>query len=374
MRRLACLILVFGLVAEPFIVAQGPRSALGARRIATVAAVATFPVFYHTQAVRLRGTVTEEHGVFRLEQGGARVWMATATGGRLPDVKSVSEVTGTFLDVGRLDANDLRSSIDLTALTQKLLNKTWPAPGELLLVLVDGSTDAAPPSAPSVRALALDPDRYLDQEVTVVGRFRGRNLYGDTPDAPGKSRWDFVLQSADAAIWVTGRRPKGDGFDLNIDNRVDTGRWLEVAGLVKADRGLVRIEATAIRAAQPPAQQARPEALVRVPVTIPPPEVVFSAPTEGETEVEPDAKIRVQFSRDLKPESVKGLIGVSYVGVAQPPPAFTTTYDPGRRMLEIKFAAPLEPFRTVQVTIKEGMVATDGQPLAPWTLTFSVGS
>jgi hypothetical protein len=84
--------------------------------------------------------------------------------------------------------------------------------------------------------------------------------------------------------------------------------------------------------------------------------------------------VRVQFSRDLKPESVKGLVGVSYVGVAQPPPAFTTTYDPGRRMLEIRFAAPLEPFRTVQVTLKEGMVATDGQPLAPWTLTFSVGS
>ena len=101
--------------------------------------------------------------------------------------------------------------------------------------------------------------------MTVVGRFRGRNLYGDLPDAPGKSRWDFVLQSANAAIWVTGRRPKGDGFDLNIDNRVDTGRWLEVAGVVKAERGLVRVEADAIRAAQPPAQTAQPEALVKVP-------------------------------------------------------------------------------------------------------------
>ena len=43
-------------------------------------------------------------------------------------------------------------------------------------------------------------------------------------------------------------------------------------------------------------------------------------------------------------------------------------------MLDIKFASPLEPFRTVQVTLKNGIVATDGQALAPWTLTFSVGS
>jgi hypothetical protein len=62
------------------------------------------------------------------------------------------------------------------------------------------------------------------------------------------------------------------------------------------------------------------------------------------------------------------------VGVTQAPPAFTTSYDPGRRMLEIKFSSALEPFRTVQVSLKNGIVATDGQPLGAWTLTFSVGS
>jgi Bacterial Ig-like domain len=347
---------------------------MGSRRIATVTALSTFPLFFHSQAVRVRATVTEENGVLRLEQGGARVWLAAAQGGRLPDAKTAAEVTGTFLDVGRLDANDLRSSVDLGALSQKLLNRPWPSTGELLVLLVDGSVEAPPLAAPSVRNVALDPDRYLDQEVTLVGRFRGRNLYGDLPDAPGRSRWDFVLQSADAAIWVTGRRPRGDGFDLNIDNRVDTGRWLEVSGVVKADRGLVRIEATALRAAQAPAQTALPEALVRVPVAVPPPEVVFSAPTDGETDVEPAAHIRVQFSRDLKADSVKGQVAVAYVGVPQPPPQFTTTYDRGRRMLEIRFAAPLEPFRTVQVTLGNGITATDGQPLNPWKLTFSVGS
>lgn len=372
MRRLACLLTVLTLVDAA--AAQAPRPGGAARRIATVTALTTFPLFYHSQAVRVRATVTEENGVPRLDHGASRVWLAAPTGGPLPEAKTAAEVTGTFVDVGRLEPNDNRNGVDFAGLSQRLVNRAWPAPGELLVLLVDGVTEAAPLAAPSVRNVALDPDRYFDQEVTVVGRFRGRNLYGDLPDAPGRSRWDFVIQSADAAIWVTGRRPKGDGFDLNIDNRVDTGRWLEVSGVVRADRGLVRIEALGIRPAQPPAQTAQPEALVRVPVTVPPPEVIFSTPTEGETDVEPASHVRVQFSRDLKADTVKGQITVSYVGVAQPAPAFTTTYDGGRRMLELRFAAPLEPFRTVQVTLGNGITGSDGQPLKPYTLTFSVGS
>ena len=64
-------------------------------------------------------------------------------------------------------------------------------------------------SMPSVRAIVLFPSRYLDQKVTVTGQFGARNLVGDLPDAPGKSRYDFVLRSADAAVWVTNLRPRG---------------------------------------------------------------------------------------------------------------------------------------------------------------------
>ena len=42
-------------------------------------------------------------------------------------------------------------------------------------------------------------------------------------------------------------------------------------------------------------------------------------------------------------------------------------------MVELKFAAPLEQFATVQIGLKEGIVSPDGQGLVPWTLTFSVG-
>ena len=51
----------------------------------------------------------------------------------------------------------------------------------------------------------------------------------------------------------------------------------------------------------------------------------------------------------------------------------TTRYRPGNRVLEIVFVEPLEPFRTVQVHLLEGIVSIDSQALLPWTLTFSVG-
>ena len=216
------------------------------------------------------------------------MWLVPGGTGKLPDPGGDAEITGLYVDVGRLDRTDARVTADFGTLSQRVLRRDWPAPGELLVVIVDTAVAAEPMNAPSVRHVALDPGRYVEQEVTVVGRFRGKNLYGDMPEAAGPGRYDFVLQSADASIWVTGRRPKGEGFDLNVENRIDTGRWLEVAGVVKEERGMAVLEATAIRVGRPPAESA-PEAVVKVPVAMPPPEVVFSAPTQGETDVEPDA-------------------------------------------------------------------------------------
>ena len=352
------------------IVRAGPGTT---RKAATVAALVRFPFFFHTQPVRARGKATEKDGLFQLEHEGARVWLVPGGTGKLPDPGSDAEITGLYVDVGRLERTDARVTADFGTLSQRVLRRDWPAPGELLTVIVDTAVAAEPMNAPSVRHVALDPGRYVEQEVTVVGRFRGKNLYGDMPEAAGPGRYDFVLQSADASIWVTGRRPKGEGFDLNVDNRIDTGRWLEVVGVIKEERGMAVLEATAIRIGRPPAESA-PEAVVKVPVAMPPPEVVFSAPTQGETDVEPDAKIRVQFSRDLKEDSLKGGIAVAYAGVAAPPPAFTVRYDAGRRVVEITFAAPLSPFANVQIVLKETIVATDGQTLRPYTLAFTVGS
>jgi hypothetical protein len=232
----------------------------------------------------------------------------------------------------------------------------------------------------------LNPTRYLDQKVTIAGQYGGRNLLGDLPDAPAKSRYDFVLRSADAAIWVSNMRPKGKDqgkdFELSLDARIDTGRWLEVRGTVQQGRGLLWIDAEAgsLAAVKPPAETKADDEPIRVPAA-PPPEVVFSAPTQDETDVSMGATVRIQFSRDLDPSTFKGRIQVRYLtsqtverGEPTTPVAeFTTQYSAASRVMELKFTKPLERFRTVKVDLLEGILGTDKLPLKPWTLTFEVG-
>ena len=52
---------------------------------------------------------------------------------------------------------------------------------------------------------------------------------------------------------------------------------------------------------------------------------------------------------------------------------FTTQYSGANRVLEVKFAKPLERFRTLKIDLLDGILGTDGQPLKPWTLTFALG-
>ena len=87
------------------------------------------------------------------------------------------------------------------------------------------------PPAATIRSIVLNPARYLDQKVAITGQYSGRNLLGDMPDAPAKSRYDFALRSADAALWIVNMRPKmkdanGKDIELGLDARIDTGRWL----------------------------------------------------------------------------------------------------------------------------------------------------
>ena len=113
----------------------------------------------------------------------------------------------------------------------------------------------------------------------------------------------------------------------------------------------------------------------------PPAEVVFSTPTEDESDVSPKTNIRIQFSREINPTSLKGRVGVGYLdsqgvgrsGPMTPAPDFSVQYTTAVRVLELRFNRPLEQFRRVKVTLLDGIVGRDGQPVQPWTLTFTVG-
>ncbi len=353
--------------------ASGDATPQGAmRRLATVAALHQYPGYYHLQNVLLHGEFVESGARVAL-RGGEQDIAVLLNGAKT--TTGLAEVRGLLLDVGRLEPTDPR----LASYDRGREPERWPRPGEELVLVVTGIAEAQLATTPSVRGLALQPWRFEGQTVTLVGQFRGRNLFGDLPSAPGKSRYDFVLRSADAAVWVTDLRPRGRGFDLSVDARVDTGRWLRITGTMSQDRGLVTIAGTAVATATapeaPPAEEEAPSPAA----PLEPAEVVFSSPYEGEVDVPLTTSVRIQFSRGLDPATIAGQIRVSYVGAAlpdTPQPAsleFQHTYDAGTRAIELKFTQPPDRFRTMRVDLLEGLKAFDGAPVRPWTLTFAAG-
>ena len=350
-----------------------------ARKATTVSALLAYPVFFHGERVAVRAeSWADEEFLTWLIAGDAKV---LTLGEPVPGPGDRVEVRATFWDVGRLNRDDPRlAGFNLGDLSEALFRKPWPSIGELPVLIVESTLPATRLPAASVRTLALEPEGYEGEHVTVTGRFRGRNLYGDLPDTPGLGPWEFVLQSADGAIWVTGIRPRGRDFDLTVTARADTGRWLEVTGVIHVTRDLVRLDGTDVELAQPPAAAA-PTAAEAAPRPALPPEVIFSAPTQDDMGIAPDTLVRIQFSRDIDPESFEDQVRIGYHGQesfergASPPPPieFDVEYLKRNRVLEIRFTEPLERFRTVEVELLDGISATDGAVLPPWTLTFALG-
>jgi Bacterial Ig-like domain len=354
--------------------AQAPQ-----RNATNVTALLAHPGFYHLRPVIIVGTTA------LLDNGELRVSSESGTmkvvfKGGAPE--GLNEIRGELWDLGRMSPDEPRlTSYDLKSVFHLDPAGPWPRPGQVMALVASAISPTSPPPAPTIRAMVLYPSRYLEQKVTVVGQFAGRNLLGDLPDAPGRSRYDFVLRSVDAAIWVTNIQPRGRDFDLALDARIDTGRWLEVTGTLQQGRGLQWLEAQpgSLKLAKPPAETTSAEPQIRVPAA-PPPEVVFSAPTQDETDVLVSANVRIQFSRDIDPATLKGRLRALYIDSASPAggePApkleFTTEYRPVTRVLEIRFSQPIVRFRTVQIDLLEGVLGTDKQPLAPWTLKFMTG-
>jgi hypothetical protein len=340
------------------------------RRLTTIDALRQFPGYFHLQNVLLHGEFVENDRRIALRGGDTEIRVQLAS--NVTTSSGAVEVRGQLIDVGRLEAGDPRAG----HMTERE-GSPWPRPGEELLLQVSSVTPSQPMVTPTLRALALEPWKFAGQTVTVTGNFRGRNLFGDLPDAPGKGRYDFIVRGGEGAVWVTGMRPRGSGFDFDVDRRIDSNRWLEVTGPLLHERGLVRIEATKIALAKAPAA-AEPDRDDESPVSaVPPPpvEVVFNSPTEGEIEVSPTTSVRIQFSKGLAEPSLAGRVRASYVGAPADAegPSLKTTYDGANRAIEVKFDKPLEPFRTVKLEIVEGVTAFDRGALAPWTLTFTVG-
>lgn len=349
------------------------------RHATTLDALDRHPFFFHGQEIVLVTEAAGEQVLTWLVNADDSVRLLAIDVPPPPDgVRERLEVVGTFYDPGRFMEGDQRlAGLPIRRLSEELLRKPWPGIGEMPVVVAISSRPADPPPATTLRSIVLDPERYVDRGVTVTGRFRGRNLYGDLPEAPDESRWDFVLRSADAAAWVVGREPKGDGFELDVLARVDTGRWLEVTGAVSVEDGMVLVDAGALALAEPVPDRRPPAPAAEAP-RLPPPEVIFSAPLPDDVDVRRDSTVRVQFSRDMDRDSFDGRIRAVYTGpgeigadAADIP--FELAYRGRNRVLEIRFDEELERFRSVTVTLLDGVTANDGAPLPAWTLSFFVG-
>lgn len=107
-------------------------------------------------------------------------------------------------------------------------------------------------------ALARPPES-AGKSVRIVGRFRGANLYGDLPADTRRDPGDWILQDGEHFVWVTGRAPKGKGFDLDPSNKGDTSRWLEVEGKLEAMGNVAYLKASKVQlVARPPAPAQKP--------------------------------------------------------------------------------------------------------------------
>ena len=337
----------------------------------TLAALDAYPSFFHRQPVVVRATPEGDLRDVFVSDGERRI-RALHVAPPVADERDVLEIEGTFWDVGRLQPDDPRvADHGIAALSDRLLGKPWPSTGELRLLIADDTRRADAPDGTTIRTIALEPARYRDRTVTVTGRFRARNLFGDLPEAPGNTRDDFVLRSGDAAIWIVGMEPRGDGFDFDVMARVDTNRWLQVTGVVGGGNHLATIEAESLATVDRPAPVAdrreapRPEQRL-------PSEVIFSAPTQDDTGVAVDALVRFQFSRDMNPDSFAGNVRAAYVG-ADGALELTTEYRPRNRVLNVQFIEPLLPYRPLAVTLGDGIEALDGAALIPYTLRFATG-
>ena len=103
-----------------------------------------------------------------------------------------------------------------------------------------------------MRTVLNDPSGFVGVNVRVIGLFRGRNLFGDLPAASQRNPADWVLKENDAAMWVTGRPPRGKGWSLDPGYKGDAVRWIAVEGKVEVVNGVAYLKASKLTLTRDP--------------------------------------------------------------------------------------------------------------------------
>jgi hypothetical protein len=225
----------------------------------------------------------------------------------------------------------------------------------------------------TLEGLVSKPGKLDGKYVRVVGTFRGRNLFGDLPVGSERESSDWVIADDSFAVWVTGKPPKGSGWELNASLKSDTNQWIEVVGRPETAGGVTYIRALQVALSSPPRRAAAGAAAASPPPPPPktkvPPVIAFSLPLEGERDVPSAGVLKVQFSKDMDAESFRDRVVVSYVGPRLPEGrafmSIRVSYDEGQRTLIVDPGQPLHPGSVVEIRLLSGIVDVDGLPLVP---------
>ena len=209
------------------------------------------------------------------------------------------------------------------------------------------------------------------RDVDVIGQFRASNLFGDVPPRSRRSggRDHWVLRDGDVSAWVTGPRPRGDGWDLDMRSKRDSSTWLRVRGRVSEDDGVYYLDASEMAPAQPLRSQrsASPGMLGWGSL---PPDVQFALPMEFEG-ARPDSLFEVQFTKPVDAATLEGNVELRYRGGGGAAGRrggsdfawASLEYAEERRSLHIDPGAALESGRTFEIVLRPGIADQSGTPL-----------
>jgi hypothetical protein len=168
--------------------------------------------------------------------------------------REIPERQGTCLHAMQIVPDSVCLDWNLPALPDHAGHLDWPRNSVTFWSVSDARPLDRRPGAGSgldLSDVVHQPDRFKGKTVTVVGQFRGANLFGDLEAATRQDASDWVIADGGAAIWVTGKAPRGSGWGLSPDSRSDGRWWVAVTGEVQRRGGAVYIRAKSLALVKP---------------------------------------------------------------------------------------------------------------------------
>ncbi len=251
MRRLA-LAAALALFVAPEARAQSTYDRYGEVVDVTVQSLADMPSSYDGRAVRVKGTFELGNNI------GQRTYVLKDSFVAQVLVYPVREIAGSF----EQEALTLTGKqVEITGVFHEARSQSSATTGVGAIAgYIQFWKYTGPPQeikgdikaqTVSLESLVSSPGRHDGKTVRVYGKFRGKNLYGDLASHSQRDSRDWVLKDDVYAVWVTGRKPKGSGFELDIGLKRDTEKWLQVVGTPETIKGVTYLHALQVVLGKP---------------------------------------------------------------------------------------------------------------------------